>query len=511
MPAYRHRIGKCAFLPDIAGLYSLITFVILILFDGGKALVDGDTLWHIAAGQHMLKSKTILTHDIFSHTAFGKSWLAHEWLSEVIMAWFHGHAGLIGTAVFFFLIAALSFWLLFQIVSRETDDWTAIFAVSVALTFSMTHMLARPHVFSWFFGVITLYALKKGERYYYLLPVVTALWANLHGGFILGLALQGLMISGKMLEGVFSKPRTVFSKLLVREKRPLVFLGLSILAAGINPFGYKLYLFPFQVTSKVFSTSIMEWLPPDLQQEWQFRLFFLGILFLVSLSRTRTTWTDRLFILFFFNAALTHQRNMGIAAVFLTPYLAKALKSLTLSDLRTIRKSTDAGELQTSPITGPLTTVILAGILILMAGPSHPAGRAILQTLISLPATNHPADAVAHLQKTRPSGKMFNKYSWGGYLIYELKASEKVFIDGRADMYGEKIFSDYQKIVSLDSEMENLLDEYDIGWVFYPTGSVLIRYLKMSGKWEENYTDEKATILVRKFSGPKISYIDKKH
>jgi hypothetical protein len=153
-----------SFLPDIAGLYGFLTFALLVIFDSGKALVDGDTLWHIAAGRHMLAEHSILTHDIFSHTVFGKPWTAHEWLSEIIMAWLHQHTGITGTVIFFFLIAALSFWLLFRIVSDLAGDWIAIFSVSVALTFSMTHMLARPHVFSWLFGVVTLYALHVGSQ-----------------------------------------------------------------------------------------------------------------------------------------------------------------------------------------------------------------------------------------------------------------------------------------------------------------------------------------------------------
>lgn len=195
--------GRVAILPDIAGLYGFIVFCLLVIFDSGKALIDGDTLWHITAGKRMLASGTILTRDVFSHTADGKPWTAHEWLSEIVMAWSHQHAGLIGTALFFFAIAALSFWLLFRIVSSLTGDWTAILAVSVAFYFSMSHLLARPHVFSWLFGVLTLFALYKGGRWFWILPPLTALWANLHGGFILGLALQGLWIGGAALERFF--------------------------------------------------------------------------------------------------------------------------------------------------------------------------------------------------------------------------------------------------------------------------------------------------------------------
>jgi hypothetical protein len=490
--------GKSAILPDIAGLYCFITFALLVMFDGGKALGDGDTLWHIAAGKQMLARGAILTQDIFSHTAFGKPWTAHEWLSEIIMAWVHQHAGLSGTVIFFFLIAALSFWLLFRVVSSVAGDWYAVIAVSIALTFSMTHLLARPHVFSWLFGVITLYILHKQGRWFWLLPPLTALWANMHGGFILGLALQGLVIGGALLDELFVHRQTPIRSLFLQIKRPAIFFGLSLLAAGINPFGFKLYLFPFQVTSGLFSSGIVEWLPPNLQDEWLFRFFLLLILLLMSLKSTLTNWTDRLFVLFFLNAALTHQRYMSMASVFLCPYLARSLKTVPWRQIKPVVKMSEGQQVHTSPVSGPVITIIVALGLSFLAGSSQPDTRAVLETFLPLPIASHPVEAVKYLSETRPSGNMFNKYSWGGYLIYALEPPQKVFIDGRADMYGEEIFGDYQKIVSLKSEAEELLNRYDINWILYPGDSALVRYLKATGDWQETYSDAEASILVRR-------------
>lgn len=489
--------GKISILPDIAGLYGFITFALLVIFDSGKALGDGDTLWHIAAGKRMLSNHIILTQDVFSHSAFGKPWMAHEWLSEIIMAWIHQYSGLTGLVLFFFVIASLSFWLLYRIVSSKVGDWVAIITVSIAFTFSMTHMLARPHVFSWLFGVITLYALHKQGRWYWLLPPMTVLWANLHGGFILGLALQGLVIGGTVLDGISDNHTIRIRGLIQKLKRPTIFFGLSILAAGINPFGYKLYLFPFQVTSGVFSKGIVEWLPPNLQDEWLFRLFLLLILLLVSLKSTPTSWTDRLFVLFFINASLTHQRYISMASVFLCPYLASAIKSLPCPKAKSFFKPTSAQQVQTSKASGPIATIILAIALALFSGPSHPSTKGLLETFIPLPVASHPVEAVKYLNHARPTGNMFNKYAWGGYLIYALDPPQKVFIDGRADMYGEEIFEDYQKIVSVKKETEELLEKYDIDWILHPGDSTLVRYLKATGNWHETYSDEDASILVR--------------
>lgn len=490
--------GRIGILPDIAGFYGFITFALLFLFNNGKALGDGDTFWHIAAGQHMLKTRAILMQDVFSHTAFGKPWTAHEWLSEIIMAWVHQHGGLIGTVLFFFLIAALSFWLLFRIVSAATNDWIAILAVSVALTFSMTHMLARPHVFSWLFGVIVLYALQKQGRWLWILPPLTALWANLHGGFILGLALQGLFLGGILLDDFFTEQPFSFKTTFKTIRRPATFMLLSVLAAGINPFGFSLYLFPFHVASDVFARGIVEWLPPNFQEQWLYRIYLLIVLLFMSLKSAPTNWTDRLFVLFFINASLTHQRYMGIASVFICPYFARMLQS-SIRVASPFRPATKEGaQLPTSPLSGPLAIIITAVILCMLAGSSYTGARQVLGTFMPLPESSHPTKAVAHLnQTTRPEGNMFNHYAWGGYLIYALDPAQKVFIDGRADMYGEEIFEDYRKIISLDKDAEKLLKNYGIDWVLFPLDSALVRYLKATGKWQEIYSDGEASILRR--------------
>ena len=182
--------SKFVILPDMAGLFCLIGFVGLVGFQGASALVDADTLWHIKSGLAMLEKGTILTQDIFSHTAHGKDWLAHEWLAEVIMAACHSIGGLPLVVIFYFLLIAFTYWLLFKIANRYAGEWASFFSVFIAILISNNHLLARPHIFSWFLGVITLYILHKGGRRLYFLPPLIALWSNLHGGVVLGLLLH---------------------------------------------------------------------------------------------------------------------------------------------------------------------------------------------------------------------------------------------------------------------------------------------------------------------------------
>lgn len=486
-------------LPDIGGLFALVTFILLTLFSGGRSLNDGDTFWHIAAGQRMLADRAILTQDVFSHTAHNAPWTAHEWLSEIVMAIVHDFAGLPGVCIFFFFIASLSFWLLYVTVRQEASEWPTLVFVSLAFILSLSHLLARPHIFTWLLGGLSFYLLKKQNRSLYFLPVITILWVNLHGGFILGIALQGMFLCGRYIEAGFPLKKCHFINWLKEQKTSLLVFFLTIIAVGINPFGYSLYLFPFHVSGDVFAQGINEWLSPNLQEQWIFRFFLLFIIFLLSLNKSLPTWQERLFLLFFINAALVHQRHISVAGYYLAPVLARSTERwLTpVFHIFSRKKADFQAPLVLSKWSGPVGSLTLAIIFLVLSSSLLPKSQFYFKNLIPVPEKIFPIAAVEYLSTNRPKGNVLNQYAWGGYMIYALRPEQPVFIDGRADMYGLKIFGDYQKIVQVDEKMDELLEQYNIKWIFYPKDSPLIRYLKQKKNWQEIYADELASILTK--------------
>ena len=484
-------------LPDIAGAYSFIIFITFVLFAGEKALADGDTLWHIKFGELILQRGELITHDIFSHTAAGKLWTSHEWLAEVIMAVMHRLAGLPGVVIFYFLIAALSFWVLFKIARHcGAGDWLAIFAVSLALCLSLTHLLARPHIFTWLFGVITLYVLLKGGRALFLLPLLMIPWINLHGGFVIGLVLQGLFLMGGILNQVLTtSPRPGWRHLWDGHKTPFIVLLLSLVATGVNPFGYRLLLLPFEVSRGIYTTLISEWMAPSLQFYWHFRLYLLLLFFLLFFIGPKVSWFNRLLLLFFVNASLTHSRHISIVGFFLTPLVVQSITPY-LDKLPLNRKRSPSGaELSLSPATGPLATIAL-GFMLILFGALHWEAWEKLSRVVIPPPGELSSGVVEFLHKNPMDGKLFNEDEWGDYLIYAMDPPPELFIDGRLDMYGEEILEPYAKIVQLDEKVDILLDSYEIAWVLF-SPSPLTRYLKAKGDWKEVYEDDQVSVLTR--------------
>jgi hypothetical protein len=485
-------------LPDIAGVYGLVIFVSFVLFAGKRALGDGDTLWHIKFGDLILERGELITRDIFSHTAAGKPWTSHEWLAEVIMAAVHRVAGLPGVVIFYFLIAALSFWILFKIAQQcGAGEWLAIFSVSFALCLSLTHLLARPHIFTWLLGLITLHILLKGGRALFLLPLLMIPWTNLHGGFAIGLVLQGLFLVGSVLDKVLTaSTRPALRAVWDEHKTLCLVLLLSLVATGINPFGYRLLMFPFEVSKGSFRTLISEWLAPSLQAYWYFRLYLLLLFSLLFFSGPRISWGNRLMLLFFVNASLMHSRHISIVGLFLTPLVVQGIKPYLEKRPLSRKRPPTGAELSLSPATGPLATIAL-GFVLISLGALHWGPWEKLSRVVIPPPEKFSSGVVEFLKESPPQGNLFNHDEWGDYLIYAMDPPPKLFLDGRLDMYGEEILEDYAKIVNIEEEVENTLEKHEIDWVLFPP-SPFTRYLKAKGTWQEIYSDEQILVLIRR-------------
>ena len=115
-----------------------------------------------------------------------------------------------------------------------------------------------------------------------------------------------------------------------------------------------------------------------------------------------------------------------------------------------------------------------------------------------LPATEWPIDAIAYVRthETDFPGNLFNQYKWGGYLL-QFVPEHKVFIDGRADFYGEELVREFDDVTALRPDWQEILARYHVQWTLMPTDHRLNVALGLSPDWEPAYTDAVATIYRR--------------
>jgi hypothetical protein len=227
-------------------------------------LNDADTLWHIAAGRWIIVHHALPFRDPFSHTVPGGVWVPHEWLAEVVFAAIYDWLGWGGVVATTGLAIAAAFALLTRALQSSLGARRAAIGAAIAFLLTEEHLLARPHILALPLLVVWMSAVIRARDHgrvssLTLLPVMI-LWCNLHGGFVVGLLFAALLAA----EAVLDAPAVARWR-AVRGWG--FFLGLSVLAALVNPNGIEAYMLPVRMLRMGFALSALsEWQSANFQQ-----------------------------------------------------------------------------------------------------------------------------------------------------------------------------------------------------------------------------------------------------
>ena len=107
-----------------------------------------------------------------------------------------------------------------------------------------------------------------------------------------------------------------------------------------------------------------------------------------------------------------------------------------------------------------------------------------------------PVQALPWVQAQNFEGRVFNQFTWGGYLLYAAPEIP-VFIDGQTDFYGEQLTRDYVTVVLAQPGWDSLLVQHQIDWTLTETKQPLNQVLDLRTDWERVYEDSTATVFVR--------------
>ncbi|MGH2350621.1 MAG: hypothetical protein ACRDJN_03285, partial [Chloroflexota bacterium] len=184
--------------PSLADL--LLLGCVLVALWGGSVMLsaDGDPARHLTVGEHILASGAIPHADVFSHTMAGQPFVPYEWLAEVASALSYRLAGLAGPVLLHGMAIGLSFAVLFRHLRHRGHPVVLALAVTLLAAMASTlHWLARPHVFTFLGTAVFSFVLdgwhagRLRSRWLWALAPAMALWANVHGGFLIGFILLG--------------------------------------------------------------------------------------------------------------------------------------------------------------------------------------------------------------------------------------------------------------------------------------------------------------------------------
>ncbi len=468
-----------ALVPLCVGAGAYLAF----LFVGDTLLQDSDSFWQIKIGQWILDHHAMPTTDIYSFTRYGEAWISTSWLSQVMYAVSYAQWGWAGTVILTSIAIALSAAIFVHLLNAHLEVPRAVLFAMLALWLSLHHLLARPHVLAlpvmvaWV-GLLMAAADRRSAPSWFMLPLM-ALWSNLHGGFVLGLALIGPIA----LEAIEHAEKGQRLRLFMRW----VLFGIAaLIAACFTPYGWKTLLGATNILKLgELLTVIFEWMPANFASFTAFEGALLGLI-AFGYYRGLILSAPRIFLILFLTwSALTHVRSIEAFAFLVPLVLAKPLAQMFT------RREPDSPD--SNP--WPARYVTALGALMIVAASWTSTSIYMRHHHFAFTMTQTPVAAVDLLQQRKPE-RIFNAYQFGGYLI---SRDVPVFVDGRAELYGEKFVMDFFKATEGKKPelLPRLLDEYKIDTTLLVADAPGPQILDNLKGWKRIYTDGIAVIHVR--------------
>ncbi len=321
-------------------------------------------------------------------------------------------------------------------------------------------------------------------------PLILLLWANLHGGFVIGLALIGVFAVAALVDVFRGRAVANAAQLLV------VSLVLSTLATLINPYGWRVYQYAFSLTAIVMPRHVEEWMPPRMDQ-WIGQALALSALLVGGLycsKRRRPTTRDALLILVFLPLAFHSARMVIWWGIIAAPIVASLIDS--------VEPDFEQG---LSAVGGWMSSSTCAVLLILCVWslPCFERINPLFMTVRSPHRTETDLETIARAglaSRPNSSGVIFSRMEWCQYLDWRIGPRRRLFIDGHIELASEQAWRDYCEITSGDPRWRQVLDRYNVHYLLLDMTyhSALLPRVKMSKDWRESCHSGDAILFVRR-------------
>jgi len=526
-------------------LFGAMCAVLFILFL--RELVAYDLWWHLKAGENIVRTGIVPRTDPFSYTAEGWAWTYHSWLAGVILYGAHAIGGLAGLVL---LKAALitAALLLAWLAARGRGVGAGLASVlCLAAAYQLrTVALARPHLFSFVLSMVFYLVLQHAsaetapgrrpdersarERDFLwgpggrllALPALMIAWANLHGGFMVGLLLIGAFGGGELIAVAARARRGSFARALLmgaegcRFRALLVTWLLCLLGSFITPYGPGAFLYTFRFMAEIkLAPHISEWKAMPLSADY---VTFWGLLVLAGVALPRSLllcraagwWreragqfgTDGLLMAGFGLMAVTSVRNLAWFVLLVPPVLGHHL-ALARSAAGRARPEAQAARAPDLPYVCAFCA--LAAVLLVR----HLSGGGFG---FGVSAERLPVRACDYLEGAPLKGRIYNAYEWGGYLIWRFWPRRQVFIDGRCLVYGDSGIRQAMDVASGRGNWKAILRQHHVAMILIPYRERDSTHFFRDGDWHCVHWDDTALLAVsdavRRGHPPGVEFFD---
>jgi hypothetical protein len=480
-----------------------------ILALGGFALTiasraDFDLWWHLAVGRFVALHHKLPVPDEFSFTAAGRYWIAHEWLAQLMLYGVHLRFGMLGLLVTCGTLTAATVLIALRTM-RRSGAGLAAFIWCFALLFALQPFLGpRPHVAAFLFMAILVDRLEAwiANRGWtiWLLPALFGLWANVHGSFVVGLAVPALLFTADTIAARIGWRQA--TRMDGSQRRELAWvLAASVVAAALNPNGFALLAYPLTKLNNPVLRHIDEWKAVDVTdpRTWGFVALAGSSIAVMAVRRPLLDIAGLVTAASFVAAGFWSLRFVPFAVLALGPVSARMFVQRSRSGMAPLFSARPSaapnGHANHSSNAPAFRRVLNLGLFAIAA----------IALFVSVepydPATDPrlPKRAVDVLGTYGLRGPLFHPYEWGGYLIWRLTPDVPVFIDGRGDdLYtAGRELAQYADAVENLSHVDALMDDYRIGMILFEKDTPFVRYLLAGRQWRVTYEENGVVRLER--------------
>jgi hypothetical protein len=480
-------------LPHFSAAVTFPAFVVLAGFLVSiKPALDPDLGVHVRTGAAIAASHAIPHVDGFSHSLSGAPWADFEWLWEIGLTAISGIAGTMGLVIAHAVLTALALGLIYaRLRLCGSAPLIATCGAALGLVNILPYADVRPGMVGFFFealflAVLELSRARRNWRWLLLLLPAELMWANAHGSYAAGPLLCGLYGIAAAWEELDHR-RATRSSIQPALRCLMAWAGLcfGLFAVSVaNPMGIGLLRFTLGAGHLSFNrTFIGEWRPPDFNSLGDLPLLasvVASIALPLLFGRARLGRREALLLAVCSLAALKSAQFLPLYAVAAAPLLTRLVQP---SPARRFAATVT-----------PLMATALAGCLVVLAALSWQA--AAPQAAATAVARDYPVAAVRFIEDHQLQGPMWNEYGWGSYLIANLHRLP-VFVDGRAEMYGDPFLKKYMDVLQGKTDPQPELDGYGINLVLIPPDTALATILRRDAGWDEAFHDDVASVFVR--------------
>jgi hypothetical protein len=433
---------------SIAHLAVLLPWVALVI-DAWDPIVDNSFLWHIRAGTVQAGQGAVLTTDPFSFTMQGEAWLTQSWLVELFYGWAESLTGLGFVPYMILIVGALIFVGIGLIAYRRSRSLPATaFVLILSILALISFLVPRPVLLSYL--LMTLVTLAwDSPKTRWALPFLFWIWAAVHASFVIGLVYVGL---------------SLIMKKEWRELPTAMVAGIATLATA-HGIGVVTFLLDFGESSDALQ-YLTEWRQPELFEP-VFLPFLGGIVFVVIGAFRNRIFPRHLWLIVPFTLlAFSSVRAIPPAWLALVPLVALSLSGLEIGSRAGLRRR----------LALVFTLVVLVLPFFLISGSK-------------LSKERFPIEAVASLDDS----PTFHDDVVGGFLIWAEEPEHQVYIDDRAELYGNRM-REFVAVRRGEIDWEPVFRRDGIEQALLPTEAHLVGELS-EADWIAVYEDEHFTVL----------------